>query len=100
MDLPVAVSTSSLAGTTSTPSQDLRSPDNRVPAMGQSTLGAPDGTVLKLRPPAPLRGDPGIDRGGSNIGAAIILGLIALGSAGAGAVAQRRQGGPRTATVA
>jgi hypothetical protein len=98
--LAAAVSTSSLAGTTSAPSQDLRSADNRDAARRQGTLGAPDVTVAKLPQPAPVHGNPGIDRRDAVIGAGTVFGLMVLGLAGATAIVQRRRRAPRTAATA
>lgn len=94
------VRTSSLAGTTSAPSQDLRSADSRGAASGRSTLGAPDVAVVKLPQPAPVRGNPRIDSGEAAIGAGAMVAMLVLGLAVAMAIAQRRRRGPRTATAA
>ena len=97
---PAAVSTWSVfAGTTSAPSQDLRSADNRDPLMRQGTLRAPDVTVVKLPRPAPVHGNPAIDPRGVGIGAGIMLAVIVLWFAGAAAVPQQRRSGPRPATA-
>lgn len=86
-----STATSSLAGTTSAPLQDLRAPDSRDAASGRGTLGAPDATVVKLPEPpqaAPVRGNPTIDRNGGTYVVAALLGLF-LVTVGATAIAQR-----------
>jgi hypothetical protein len=57
-------------------------------------------TVVKLPQPVPVRSDDGIDWGDAGIGAGSLLGVIALGLAGAMTILQRRRRGRRTATVA
>lgn len=57
-------------------------------------------TVVKLPQPTPVRSDDGIDWGDAGIGAASLLGVIALGLVGAMTILQRRRRGRRTATVA
>jgi hypothetical protein len=57
-------------------------------------------TVVKMPQPAPVRSDDGIDWGDAGIGAASLLGVIALGLAGTMTILQRRRRGRRTATVA
>ena len=57
-------------------------------------------TVVKPPQPAPVRGDDGIDWGDAGIGAASLLGLIALGLAGTMTILHRRRRAGRTATVA
>ena len=54
-------------------------------------------TVVKPPQPAPVRGDDGINWGDAGIGAASLLGLIALALAGTMTILHRRR---RTATVA
>lgn len=81
------------------PPQDLRSPDTRD-AAGRTTLSTPAVTVVKAPPSAPST--DGIDWTDAGIGAASLLGLIALGLAGTFSVLHRRRGGParrRTATA-
>ena len=56
--------------------------------------------VVKPPQPAPVRGDDGIDWGDAGIGAASLLGLIALGLAGTMAILHRTRRTGRTATVA
>jgi hypothetical protein len=97
-DLRDAMRTSSLAGTTSTPRQDLRSPDTRDYADGRGTYNAPEVTVVKLTPPAPTR-DGGIDWGDVGIGAGSVFGLALLALGGTLAVVHRRHGArPLTTT--
>jgi hypothetical protein len=57
-------------------------------------------TVVKLPQPTPVRSDDGIDWGDAGIGAASLLGVIALRLVGAMTILQRRRRGSRTATVA
>jgi hypothetical protein len=57
-------------------------------------------TAVNLPQPAPVRADDGIDWRDAGIGAASLLGVIALGLAGATTILQRRRRGRRTATVA
>jgi hypothetical protein len=57
-------------------------------------------TAGNLPQPAPVRSDHGIDWGDAGIGAASLLGVIALGLVGAMTILQRRRRGSRTATVA
>ena len=57
-------------------------------------------TVVKPPQPAPVRGDDGIDWGDAGIGAASLLGLIALALAGTMTILHRRRRAGRTATVA
>lgn len=57
-------------------------------------------TAGKPPQPAPVRADDGIHWRDAGIGAAILLGVIALGLGGAMTILQRRRGGSRTATVA
>jgi hypothetical protein len=71
-DSRASAPTSSLAGTTSAPSQDLQ--------------------------PVPVRGNPAIDDNGISVAAGILLAIIALGLVGA-ATAQRRWSEPPTATA-
>ena len=81
------------------PPQDLRSPDTRD-AAGRTTLSTPAVTVVKAPPSAPSA--DGIDWTDAGIGAASLLGLIALGLAGTFSVLHRRRGGlarRRTATA-
>jgi hypothetical protein len=81
--------TPNLAGTTSDPAQDHRSPDARDAAEGRGAFNAPEVTVVKLPQPAPST-DAGIDWGDAGIGAGTLLGVIALGLAGAATVMRRR----------
>jgi hypothetical protein len=92
--------TSSLAGTPSpdSPWQDLRPPDVRDASVGRGTADSPDVTVVKLAQPAPVTAaDGGIDWADAGIGAAILLGAIALALIVAKGATQRRR---RTATAA
>jgi hypothetical protein len=57
-------------------------------------------TIVKPPQPAPARGDDGIDWGDASIGAASLLGLIALALAGTMTILHRRRRAGRTATVA
>ena len=57
-------------------------------------------TAVKPPQPAPVRADDGIDWRDAGIGAASLLGVIALGLVGAMTILQRRRRGHRTATVA
>jgi hypothetical protein len=57
-------------------------------------------TVVKPPQPAPDRGDDGIDWGDARVGAASLLGLIALALAGTMTILHRRRQAGRTATVA
>ena len=57
-------------------------------------------TAVKPPQPAPVRADDGIDWRDAGIGAASLLGVIALGLVGAMTILQRRRRGSRTATVA
>jgi hypothetical protein len=101
-DVRGSAATSSLAGSTSTPSQDLRAPDSRDAASGRGTLGAPAAAVVKLPEPpqaAPVRGNPTIDRDGGLYVVVALLGLFLL-AVGGTAVAQRRQGGAWVASAA
>lgn len=93
-----AASTSSLAGTTSTPRHDLRSPDTRDYAEGRGTFNAPEVTVVKLAQPAPAS-DGGIDWRDVGIGAGSVLGLALLALGGTFAVVHRRQGTRPMATT-
>ena len=82
------------------PLQDLRSPDTRDAAAERTTVSTPAVTVVKAPPSAPSA--DGIDWTDAGIGAASVLGLIALGLAGTFSVLHRRRGGParrRTATA-
>jgi hypothetical protein len=118
------------AAAASAPQQDLRSPDARDAAAGRGTINAPDvispqifsdrqraivqrfkrspsyqealreAAVVNLPQPAPVRSDGGIDWGDAAIGAASLLGVIALGLAGAMTIPHRRRRGRRTATAA
>ena len=58
--------------------------------------------IIAVKPPqpAPVRADDGIDWRDAGIGAATLLGVTALGLAGAMTILQRRRRGSRTATVA
>jgi hypothetical protein len=58
--------------------------------------------IIAVKPPqpAPVRADDGIDWRNAGIGAASLLGVIALGLVGAMTILQRRRRGSRTATVA
>ena len=107
--------------------QDLRSPDARDAAAGRgsvvsSGVSSPQvftdeqramvkefksspsyqATLRSAEPPqpAPVSSDGGIDWGDAAIVAGGLLGLIALGFAGAMAIVHRRHRGPRTPTVA
>ena len=115
------------AAAASAPQQDLRSPDARDAAAGRGTdvissqvftdrqraiverfKRSPSyqealreaAAVGNLPQPAPVRGDDGIDWGDAGIGAASLLGLIALGLAGTMTILHRRRRAGRTATVA
>jgi hypothetical protein len=82
------------------PPQDLRSPDTRDAAAVRTTLSTPAVTVVKAPPSAPPA--DGINWTDAGIGAASLLGLIAVGLAGTFSVLYRRRGGParhRTATA-
>jgi hypothetical protein len=83
--------TSSLAGTTASPRQDLRSPDTRDYAEGRGTFSAPEVTVVKVTDPAPPR--TGIDWGDAGIGAGGTLGLILIALGSSLAAVHRRQSG-------
>jgi hypothetical protein len=87
--------TSSLAGTTSTPSQDLRPPDTRDHAMGRDTSAAPDVTVVKFPQRGPVITHVGVSWPGVGIGAGSVL--IVLGLAGATAIGFRKRRGPQPA---
>jgi hypothetical protein len=89
VDLRSRPGTSSLAGTTSAPRQDLRSPDTRDYAEGRGTFSAPEVTVVKVTEPAPP--SAGIDWGDAGIGAGSMLGLILLALGSSLAVAHRKQ---------
>jgi hypothetical protein len=90
-----AAPTSSLAGTTSPPSQDLRAAATTSSLAGttSSDRRSPDVTVVKL---APVHSNSGIDWRA----AGSALGVILLGLAAATAITHRRRRGPRTATAA
>jgi len=118
------------AAAASAPQQDLRSPDARDTAAGRGTVNPRRDHVTSLRRPpardrggrqalavvsqgaaprrrpssnrrsARVRGDEGIDWGDARIGAASLLGLIALGLAGAMTILHHRRRAGRTATVA
>jgi hypothetical protein len=95
-----AARTGSLAGTTSTPRQNLRSPDTRDHAEGRGAFNAPEVTVVKLAKPAPApAGEGGIDWGDVGIGAGSVLGLALLALGGTFAVVHRRQGARPMATT-
>ena len=82
------------------PPQALRSPDTRDAAAGLTTVTTPAVPVVKAPPSAPSA--DGIDWTDAGIGAASLLGLIALGLAGTFSVLYRRRGGPtrrQTATA-
>jgi hypothetical protein len=113
VDLRSQMSSSSLAGTTSSaprqdlrsadardaarsadarqgqPQQELRSPDTRDLAEGRGTFSAPEVTVVKVTEPAPP--GAGIDWGDAGIGAGTMLGLILLALGSSLAVVHRRQ---------
>jgi hypothetical protein len=89
---------SSLAGTT-TPRQDLRSADTRDAAAGRGTFNAPHVTVVRMPTPAPVGANGGFDWGDAGIGAASLLGMIALGLGGAMAIGHRRRRGTQAATA-
>jgi hypothetical protein len=113
VDLRSQMSSSSLAGTTSSaprqdlrsadardaarsadarqgqPQQELRSPDTRDLAEGRGTFSAPEVTVVKVTEPAPP--GAGIDWGDAGIGAGSMLGLILLALGSGLAVVHRRQ---------
>ena len=95
----VEAATSSLAGTTSSPSQDLRAPDTRDATLDRGTFNAPDVTVVKLAQPAPAHVNAGVDWRDAGIGAGM-LGMVVLGLAGATAILHRRRRVPRAATAA
>jgi hypothetical protein len=117
--------TSSLAGTTSAPSQDLRSADTRAglatptldeanPAPSQDLRSAdardtatprvapaaPDVTVVKVPQRGPVHSSQGTDWSDAGIGAGVMLGIILLGSAGTAAIVQRRRRAPRAVAAA
>jgi hypothetical protein len=117
--------TSSLAGTTSAPSQDLRSPDTRAglatPTLDEATAvpaqdlrsadardaamprvapAAPDVTVVKVPQRGPIHSSQGTDWSDAGIAAGAMLGIILLGSAGMTAIVQRRRRAPRTVAAA
>jgi hypothetical protein len=122
-DLRSQAGTSSLAGTTSPPGQDLRSPDARDAALsadarqgqphqdlrspdtrdyaeGRGTFSAPEVTIVKVIDPPPP--SAGIDWGDAGIGAGGMLGLILLALGSMLAVVHRRQsaaGGQPAATA-
>jgi hypothetical protein len=122
-DLRSQAGTSSLAGTTSPPRQDLRSPDTRDAALsaearqgqqhqdlrspdtrdyatGRGTFSAPEVTVVKVTDPPPP--SAGIDWGDAGIGAGGMLGLMLIALGSILAVAHRRQsaaGGQPAATA-
>ena len=111
------------------PLQDLRSPDARDAAGARGTFTSRDvsspqmftdrqravvtrfkrspsyqqalreATAVKPPQPAPVRADDGIDWRDAGIGAASLLGVIALALVGAMTILQRRRRGSRTATV-
>ena len=58
--------------------------------------------ITAVKPPqlAPVRSDDGIDWRDAGIGAASLLGVIALGLAAAMTITHRKRRGRRTATVA
>jgi hypothetical protein len=56
-------------------------------------------TAVNLPQPTPVRSDDGIDWGDAGIGAASLLGVIALGLVGTMTILQRRRRGRRTATA-
>jgi hypothetical protein len=89
VDLRSRPGTSSLAGTTSAPRQDLRSPDTRDYAEGRGTFSAPEVTVVKVTEPSPP--GAGLDWGDAGIGAGGMLGLIVLALGSSLAVVHRRQ---------
>ena len=70
----------------------------RSPAYQQALREA--ATAVNLPQPTPVRSDAGIDWGDAGIGAASLLGVIALGLAGTMTILQRRRRGRRTATAA
>jgi hypothetical protein len=71
---------------------DLRSPDSRDAAEGRGTSTAPDVMVVELREPAPApaRAADGMDWGDAGLGAAGLLGLVALALGGVFAAGRRR----------
>jgi hypothetical protein len=93
-----AARTGSLAASTSIPGQDLRSPDARDAAARRGTFSAPDVTVVKLPRPMTVASDGGIDWGDVGIGAGGVLGLALLALGGTFA-AHRRQSARRMATT-
>jgi hypothetical protein len=70
--------------------QDLRSPDTRDLAAGRGTFSAPDVVVVKMPQSSPAA-DGGIEWGDAGIGAAVLLGLIAVGLGGSLALVHRRR---------
>jgi hypothetical protein len=115
------------AAAASASQQDLRSPDARDAAAGHGNdVSSPQMftdrqrvvvtrfkrspsyqqalreaiTAVKPPQPAPVRADEGIDWRDAGVGAASLLGVIALGLVGAITILQRRRRGRRTATVA
>jgi hypothetical protein len=97
-----AARTASLAGTTSAPRQDLRSPDTRDYAAGRGSFNAPAVTVVKVREPtAPPASSGGLDWGDAGIGAGVAFGLILFALGGMLVVVRHRHGGlARRATAA
>ena len=92
-DAQDAARTSSLAGTTSRPRQDLRSPDAVDAAAGRGTFTAPEVTVIKVPRPAPSS-QSGVDWADAAIGAGGATGLLAISLAGA-VTLRRRQSSAR-----
>jgi hypothetical protein len=87
-DLRVYMHTSSLAGTTSPPSQDLRSPDARDAAAGRYLGSTPGATTAPVATPDNPAGD-GVDWTAVALGAIGGAGLVLVPIA-AGGLARRR----------
>jgi hypothetical protein len=77
-----------------TPGLDLRAPDTRDAAEGRGTFTAPEVVFVTDDAPSPAAG--GLDWGDAGIGAASLLGMLALGFGGAAAVGHRRRSGSAT----
>ena len=77
---------------------DLRSPDAADAADGRSAAQSP--SVMVVRLPGQSHASGGVDWGDAGIGAASLLGLIALALAGTMTILHRRRRAGRTATVA
>ena len=69
---------------------DLRTADSRDAGEGRGTFNAPEVVFVTGDGPAPVSG--GLDWGDAGVGAAGLLGMLAIGLGGAVAVGSRRRG--------